>query len=166
MTMVVLLGLLGFVIFPRETYFHIVSLELDPNNSTYKDGDQLMTNWLAQVGIFNQNYYPISIRRINLKSYLDHNRNDPVGYGSGENLYFPSRSHVVNSVSFQMPVFAPSTGKPSIIAECMTTDRVDLFITAEMDLSWTHWTGRWIPVEFSASVDCKLPSVLKVMKRV
>lgn len=160
--MIVLLGIIVFVLFPRETYFNIVSFDIDANNSTYHDGDQLMTNWISQVGIDNQNFYPISIREIKLKAFLDHDRSVPVGLGYGKDLHFPSRSHVVNPVDFRMPVFAPSTGKPSLIAECMTNEHIDLFVTAEIDLSWTHWTGHWISVEFYATIDCRFPAVVQV----
>lgn len=156
--LVALISLLA-MLYPRDTRFNIDSFDVDVNNSTYYEGDQLMTNWISKVSIDNGNFYPISIREIDLTVFLDSHRDTPIGKGRGRNLYFSARGKSACRVDFQMPVYAPSSGKPNLIGECMSRDRVELYIRSEVDLNWTHWTGRRIPIEFTVTVDCKLPSV-------
>lgn len=156
--LVALISLLA-MLYPRDTRFNIDSFDVNVDNSTYYEGDQLMTNWVSQVSIDNGNFYPISIREIDLVVFLDSHRDTPIGKGRGRDLYFSARNKSSCRVDFQMPVYAPSSGKPNLIGECMSRDRVELYIQSEVDLSWTHWTGRRIPIEFTVTVDCKLPSV-------
>lgn len=148
-----------FLGWPRETTFTIESLDINPNNSTYYDDDKLMTNWLATVSIANYNFYPIKIEQMHALAYLEDDRRQPIGRGQGRNLYFPSRSRSLGQLEFQMPVYAPSTGLPSLIGECMKYDRVNLYFKAKVDMSWSHWSGYWIPWEIHATVECKMPSV-------
>lgn len=162
---IVLVTLLIAVLFPRETYFNVEEFDINASNSTFREGDQLMTNWISQVAVDNKNFYAINIHEMKLTAYLEHDRRAPIGKGHAKSLHFPARAHSVNRIDFQMPVYAPSLGKPSLIAECMVNEKVELYIAAELDLSWTHWTGHWLPLDFFAVVDCKLPAVMQVLQR-
>ena len=162
LAIIFLITVIAAVLCPREANFNLQSFDIDGENPTFRDGEQLMTNWISQVAVDNRNFYPIDIREIKVTAYLERDRRAPIGKGMGANLYFPARSLGVNEVKFRMPVYAPSTGMPSLIAECMTHDKVDLFLHAELDLAWTHWSGRWISMEFFASVDCKVPAVIQL----
>lgn len=149
-----------FILYPRSTAFYVDSFNIDEANSTYSDGGRLMTNWHATVGFDNWNFYPINIREVNVTAYLDKDRRAPIGTGKGTNLRFPARSRSKGTIGFQMPVYAPSTGLPSLIGECMTSEKVDLYLQAFVDLSFTHWSGRRFPTEIYATIDCKIPVLL------
>lgn len=149
----------AFLLYPRETRFSIESFDIDAHNSTFTDGDQLMSNWLSTVAVINRNYYPIEIREMNVRAYVSGDRRAAVGKGHGANLRFPALRRSLAKVAFHMPVYAPSSGQPSLIIECMKHDKVDLFLEADLDLSLTHWTGKWIHINFYATVDCKIPAL-------
>lgn len=149
----------GFFLFPRSTSFSMVDLDIDADNSTFFDGDQMMTNWRSTIDFTNNNFYPISVREVKIKAFLYRDRSEPVGYGHGANLYLKSRSTTKAQIQFAMPVYAPSTGRPNIIAECMQHDQLSLFLDTSIDLAVTHWTGRWISVPVTTVINCAIPGV-------
>lgn len=140
-----------------------MDLDIDADNSTFFDGDQMMTNWISTIKVMNFNYYPISIRELKMTAFLNRDRSEPVGYGHGKELYFSSRQETRAKIGFAMPVYAPSTGKPSIIAECMRVEKVELYVDAQVDLAVTHWTGKWIPLHIVTSIDCTIPGMTDLM---
>lgn len=154
-----LMGLATFVLYPRGATFKIESFDINAENTTFYEGDQLMTNWISDVKIANHNFFPLNIHEMRLSLFLKKDRSAPIGKGRGSLLYVSSRSVGTESIEFQMPVYAPSSSKPSLISECMLNDRVDLLVMAQIDLSWTHWSGRWLPLSFIITVDCRIPAL-------
>lgn len=126
----------------------------------------MMTNWISTVEVMNANYYPINIRELKMTVYLNRDRSEPVGYGHGKSLYFGSRQESKAKIGFSMPVYAPSTGRPSIIAECMRKDRVELYFDGKVDLAVTHWTGKWIPIHMVTTIDCNIPGMTDLVARI
>jgi len=146
------------ILYPREVDYRIASLEVDVNNATFTDKDgQLWTNWVALIELNNRNFVPISINALYLTAYLEEEHSAPVGNGQAMSLYFSPRKKQNGTINFQMPVYAPSSGRPSLIAACMFADKVTLLFDAIVDLSLLHWTGYTFNTSFSAIVDCQIP---------
>ena len=158
--LLLILGLIAFAIYPRDTNFAIASIDIDTDNPTSREGDRVLTNWKAHVRIANNNYFPIDIKGVKIIVYLDDDRRAPIGLGGGAELHLPARSQTSGQVNFTMPVYAPSSGMPSLIGECMTQSTVKLFIITKVDLSWMHWTGYQLPIEHRATLDCQLTTRL------
>lgn len=153
-----LLTALVYMLYPQMAHFSMDSFDIDADNSTFVDEGQLVTNWIANVVVENRNFYPVRIHEMLVTVFIDDNRIAPVGRGHGSNLYFPSRSTSRARVSFSMPVYAPSSGLPSLVGECMARDRVPLFLVTDIDLSLTHWSGKWLRKAFTTVVECKIPA--------
>jgi hypothetical protein len=159
MGLAILFGGLVFLLYPRSAVFSIDSLSINEQNSTFYDGDQLMTNWDATAAIDNNNFYPINIKGVRFLAFLDNDRRAPIGSGRGSNFRLPARSKSLGSLAFQMPVYAPSTKMPSLIGECLSHDRVKLYLEVEVDLSITHWSGKWLPLKLYTIINCQFPAM-------
>lgn len=154
---------MAFILYPRGATFQIDSFDINTDNTTFYDGDQLMTNWVSNVRIMNHNFFPISIRAMELSIFLEKDQSSAIGKGRGSLIYVSSRTDSLESIEFQMPVYAPSSPKPSLISECMLHDHVNLLVVAQIDLSWTHWSGKRLPLRFPVTVECKIPAMQEVI---
>lgn len=156
-------GYLSFILYPRQPTFNLKSLNIDPDSPTFElpnpDGSsQLFTKWKAIFVVNNPNFISLKMYGIDLDIFLSKDKNNSVGNGYSSNLFFPAKSQREHVIDLKIPVYSPSSGKPSLIAECMVNESLNLFIKARIDLNIFHWTGRTIDLAFNIVTKCEIPA--------
>lgn len=159
----VFFGYLFFILYPRQPSFNLKSLNIDSDSPTFElpnpDGSsQLYTKWKAIIVVNNPNFISLKLYSIDLDIFLNKDKVNSVGKGYSSNLFFPAKSQKEHIIDLQIPVYSPSSGKPSLIAECMVNESLNLFIKASIDLVLIHWTGRTIDLTFNVISKCEIPA--------
>lgn len=163
---VLLLGFGSFFLWPREPEVSLVSFKFDESNPTSPDETgELFTNWKGELLVKSANYINIGVRDIKVNAFLPSNMKVAVGKGGVSNVTIKGRSETAITLNFLVPVYKPSSGKPSLLEECMNAAQVPLLIQAEIDLNLLHWTGQKIRTSLIKNVDCALPELYQLTQK-
>lgn len=166
LVLISIFGLLVFLAFPRKPTISLTSFELNEDLPSEPDKDgQLMTNWIAKVSVKSPNYMDIGVKELDVKAYVPSHPETPVGFGKAQDITIKRRDKTIIELGFKVPVYQPSSGKPSLIEECMNYQQAKLLIVAEIDLNLLHWTGKKIKTSMNKTVDCKLPQLLQIANK-
>ena len=137
------------------------SLDFDQSDPSWQDPTDgtWYSNWNAQIRIDNRkNWWGVRLRQIHLNIFLPSNLQWPVGVGQAEDICVERRGNTDFTMRLRVPVYAPSSGRPSLIAECLGSERIRIIVNASIDLALLHWTGWRLKRSLPMLIDCKLPS--------
>lgn len=155
----------GFLVWPRQPTVALLSFDFDEQTPTAPGPDgELYTNWIGKLSVVSTNFLDIGVRAIDVQAYLASNQSLPVGTGRVSNVTIKRRRETVIPMAFKVPVFQPSSGKPSLLEQCMYAPTVNLVVNAQVDLSLTHWTGKRLHKSMKKTVDCKLPALYQLAR--
>ena len=162
----VILGFFGWLFWPSKPEVKLVSFRFDENSPNTPEPDgELYTNWIGKVSVNSKNYLSIGIRELDVKAFLPTRKDTPVGQGKAKDLVIKGQSVTEFDIIFRVPVYKPSSGKPSLLEECMNSPKVDLLVDVTVDLKAIHWTGKKIKTTVTKQVDCMLPELLALIQK-
>lgn len=164
--LLLIFGSFACIFWPSKPDVKLVSFKFDENSPATPGPDgRLYTNWIGRVSVDSKNYFNVAIRELEVKAYLPKRKDTPVGEGKAMDLLIKGQSVTEFDLSFKVPVYQPSSGKPSLFEECMNSPKVDLLVDVSVDLKATHWTGKKIRTTVTKQVDCVLPELLALVRK-
>ncbi len=163
--MLVFFGMIFFA-WPRLPDVAVISFAPDEANPSVPDENgQILTNWIGKLSFKSRNNWDIGVVSLHINAFIPSNMDTPVGFGKADGFVIKSKDETTVLLDFKVPVYQPSSGKPSLLEECMTNSKADLLIKAEIDLKLTHWTGKKIKTSIRKTIDCSLPQLYSIIKR-
>jgi hypothetical protein len=164
--LMIILGSFGLLFWPSKPDVKLVSFKFDEDSPTTPEPDgELYTNWIGKVSVDSKNYFSFGIRELEVKAFLPSRRDTPVGQGKVQDLMIKGQSVTEFDINFKVPVYKPSSGKPSLLEECMNSPKVDLIVDVTVDLNAAHWTGKKIRTTITKQVDCMLPQLFALVQK-